>query len=158
MSNSINNIVYYDFPWSKGELYFNSQDQLIKLYFYLTSPILEKNCYVSPNSVKFIKELSKYFSGEKITFSVPINLDGCTTYRRNVYQVLVKSATYGKTITYKELSLIAGGSPRSIGQAMKHNPIGIVIPCHRVVGSSGLGGFSGGLEVKKYLINLERRN
>lgn len=158
MKNSINNLVYYDFPWGKGELYFNSKDQLIKLYFYLTSAILENNCYVSPNSVNFIKELSKYFSGEKITFSVPINLEGCTTYRRNVYQVLTKSVTYGKTISYKDLSHIAGGSPRSIGQAMKYNPIAIVIPCHRVVGSSGLGGFSGGLEIKQYLINLERRN
>ena len=158
MSNSINNLVYYDFPWGKGELFFNSQDQLIKLNINLSTFTLKNNGYVSPNSAKFIEELSWYFFGKKITFSIPINLDGCTAYHRNVYQALTKSATYGNTITYKELSLIAGGSPRSIGQAMKRNPIAIVIPCHRVVGSSGLGGFSGGLEIKQYLINLERRD
>ncbi|MBT9130805.1 MAG: Methylated-DNA--protein-cysteine methyltransferase, constitutive [candidate division WS2 bacterium] len=158
MSNSINNLVYYDFPWGKGELFFNSQDQLIKLNINLSISMIKNDGYVSPNSVKFIDELSWYFSGKKITFSIPINLNGCTAYYRKVYQTLTKSVTHGNTITYKELSFLAGGSPRSIGQAMKGNPMAIVIPCHRVVGSSGLGGFSGGLDIKQFLINLERRD
>jgi methylated-DNA-[protein]-cysteine S-methyltransferase len=79
-----------------------------------------------------------------------------TPYRQRVWRALCE-IPYGATRTYGELAASAGGSARSVGQANGSNPIPLIIPCHRVVAGSHLGGYSGGdgLETKRWLLALE---
>ena len=88
-------------------------------------------------------------------FDLPLAPAG-TEYRRKVWHALTL-IPYGATRTYGELAAIAGGSARSVGQANGRNPIPIVIPCHRVLASTDLGGYSGGdgLETKRWLLAHE---
>lgn len=104
--------------------------------------------------------LDEYFKGNApSTDSLPLNPQ-VTAYRQGVLQVL-RQVPYGQTITYAELAHRlskqgAATSPRAIGGAVGHNPLSIVIPCHRVVGSDGsLTGYAGGLERKIALLKLE---
>jgi methylated-DNA-[protein]-cysteine S-methyltransferase len=102
------------------------------------------------------EELHAYFDGQLDSFTLPLNPSG-TAYRRRVWQALC-AIPYGATRSYAEIARVAGGSPRSIGQANAVNPIPIIIPCHRVLASDGIGGYSGGegLVTKRYLLDLER--
>ncbi|WP_025841086.1 methylated-DNA--[protein]-cysteine S-methyltransferase [Asaia platycodi] len=99
--------------------------------------------------------LERYFDGERESFDLPLAPWG-TAYRKAVWTALC-DVPYGQTISYAELAAKAGGSARSIGGAMAHNPIPILIPCHRVLGKGHLGGYSseGGLDDKRYLLRLE---
>lgn len=100
--------------------------------------------------------LDAYFDGERRAFDLPLAPAG-SRYRRRVWEAL-RAIPYGETRTYAEIASIAGGSARSVGQANGDNPIPILIPCHRVVARSGLGGYSGGegAGTKRYLLTLER--
>jgi methylated-DNA-[protein]-cysteine S-methyltransferase len=100
-------------------------------------------------------QLYAYFDGELKAFDLPVRPAG-TTYRRAVWDALC-AIPYGETRTYLDIARQAGGSPRSVGQANGHNPIPLIIPCHRVVAAGHLGGFSGGegLETKRWLLALE---
>jgi methylated-DNA-[protein]-cysteine S-methyltransferase len=100
-------------------------------------------------------QLHAYFDGVLTEFDLPLAPEG-TPYRRRVWQALC-DIPYGATRTYAELAAAAGGSARSVGQANGRNPIPIIIPCHRVVAATHLGGYSGGdgLETKRYLLSLE---
>jgi methylated-DNA-[protein]-cysteine S-methyltransferase len=100
-------------------------------------------------------ELQAYFDGELDRFSLPLNPPG-SEYRRRVWQAL-REIPYGATRSYAEIARVAGGAPRSVGQANAANPIPIIIPCHRVLASNGIGGYSGGegLDTKRYLLALE---
>jgi O-6-methylguanine DNA methyltransferase len=79
-----------------------------------------------------------------------------TPFQMNVWKGIMK-IPFGETRTYGEVAVMAGcpGGARAIGQAMHKNPLPLVFPCHRVVAAGGLGGFSSGLELKKYLLNRE---
>lgn len=100
-------------------------------------------------------QLEAYFDGRLDRFDLPLTPHG-TPYRRRVWQAL-RGIPFGQTRTYVEIAVVAGGSARSVGQANGRNPIPILIPCHRVVASGGLGGYSGGdgLDTKRYLLALE---
>lgn len=100
--------------------------------------------------------LERYFDGEAVVFDLPFAPFG-TAYRQKVWRALC-DVPHGQTTTYGALAAVAGGSARSIGGALGANPIPILIPCHRVLGKSGLGGFSGfgGIEDKAALLALER--
>ena len=102
-------------------------------------------------------QLQAYFDGDLVQFTLPLAPYG-TQYRQRVWSALCRIPP-GQTNTYAELAAIAGGSARSVGTAMSSNPIPILIPCHRVVASSGLGGYSGGegLPTKIFLLALERQ-
>jgi methylated-DNA-[protein]-cysteine S-methyltransferase len=82
-----------------------------------------------------------------------------TTYRRLVWQAL-RDIPYGETRSYQAIAAQAGGSARSVGQANGHNPIPLIIPCHRVVATKHIGGYSGGdgLPTKRFLLALENPN
>jgi len=111
----------------------------------------------TPLLVRVRDLLEKYFDGEKVDFSdLPFSPYG-TPYRQKIWKAILK-IPYGETRTYAEIAAQAGGSARSIGGAMGANPIPVLIPCHRVVGATGLGGYSGlnGVEDKKILLNLEK--
>ena len=107
------------------------------------------------------KWLDLYFSGEEPIFTPKLKLEG-TEFRRDVWKILLE-IPYGETLTYKEITnkLVASGkyermSSQAVGGAVGHNPISIIVPCHRVVGTSGsLTGYAGGLHRKVRLLELE---
>lgn len=101
-------------------------------------------------------QLHAYFDGTLACFNLPMAPVGGTAYRHRVWAALA-GIPFGQTRTYGELARLTGGSARSIGQANRANPLPILIPCHRVVAASHIGGFSGdgGIDTKRYLLSLE---
>jgi methylated-DNA-[protein]-cysteine S-methyltransferase len=103
------------------------------------------------------EELSRYFRGQKVRWSVVPDLSSETEFRRAVYERVMK-IPYGKTATYGQIARDVGspGGAQAVGQAMAQNRFPVIIPCHRVVsGGGGLGGFSSGLDLKRFLLKLE---
>ncbi len=117
-----------------------------------------KRCAVEPPADCELKELlSLYFSGVSVSFScLPLDLGALSSFARRVLLAL-RGMEYGCTITYGELAAMVGSpkGQRAVGQVLKHNPLPLVLPCHRVVAKRGLGGFSAGLEWKRWLLELE---
>jgi len=102
-------------------------------------------------------QISEYFAGRRQTFSVPLDLDG-TEFQRTVWMSLAE-IPFGATQTYGQQAERIGRprAARAVGAANGRNPVPIVLPCHRVIGSDGsLTGFAGGLECKQQLLNHER--
>ena len=102
------------------------------------------------------RELAEYFAGERTRFTVPIRLTG-TSFQRDVW-ALLQETPHGETTTYRELAAALGrpGHARAVGAAVRTNPISVIVPCHRVLGSSGaLTGYAGGLERKAFLLAHE---
>ena len=101
------------------------------------------------------EQLHAYFDGDLTDFDLPLAPEG-SPYRQRVWQALC-AIPFGETRTYLDIARTAGGSPRSVGGANGSNPIPILIPCHRVVATGGLGGYSGGdgLPTKRFLLALE---
>jgi methylated-DNA-[protein]-cysteine S-methyltransferase len=100
-------------------------------------------------------QLEEYFVGERTDFDVPMELDG-TEFQRQVWDELGR-IPFGETISYGELARRVGrpNGPRAVGQANGRNPIPIIVPCHRVLASNGIGGYGGGLKLKRALLALE---
>jgi methylated-DNA-[protein]-cysteine S-methyltransferase len=104
-----------------------------------------------------VRQLAEYFSGERRVFDVPLDPVG-TDFQQQAWHVL-RTIPYGRTITYGEQARRLGGpeKARAVGAANGRNPISIVVPCHRVVGSTGgLTGFAGGLGTKAWLLRHEQ--
>lgn len=102
------------------------------------------------------KELREYFAGRRRRFTVPLRPVG-TPFQRAVWRAIAR-VRFGETLTYAELAKRAGhpGSARAAGAATGRNPLGIVVPCHRIVGADGsLTGYAGGLARKRALLALE---
>lgn len=105
-----------------------------------------------------IKQLKEYFSGKRTEFDLEMELGG-TDFQKKVWNNL-KKIPAGKTISYKTLAKNVGNSKasRAAGSANGKNPVCIIIPCHRVIGADGrLGGYNGGLEVKQWLLDHEKK-
>ena len=105
--------------------------------------------------------IGKYFHNSKTQFKLPIKITG-TPLQKKIWLALQKIPC-GKTITYGELAQKIGTSPRVIGNACRRNPLPVIIPCHRVVAKSGLGGYFGKtcnnfLKAKKWMLQHERKN
>ncbi|MEV6282178.1 methylated-DNA--[protein]-cysteine S-methyltransferase [Kribbella sp. NPDC051770] len=104
------------------------------------------------------EQLTEYFTGTRTTFDVPLAPAG-TPFQQEVWTALL-DIPYGQTTTYGELALTLGkplAASRAVGLANGKNPISIIVPCHRVIGSSGsLTGYGGGLPRKQQLLDLER--
>ena len=101
-------------------------------------------------------QLDEYLAGGRTSFDVPLAGEG-DDFERSVWR-LIDRIPYGSTITYGEMARELGdvALARRVGQAVGHNPISILVPCHRVVGSTGsLTGYAGGLERKQFLLDLE---
>ena len=113
---------------------------------------------LDPLAIEVNKQLSAYFDGRLKSFDLPINLDH-SGFCLRVWESMQR-IPYGKTVTYGELAAMAGSPKayRSAGSCAGKNPIPIVIPCHRVLASNGIGGFGLGLDVKRYLLALEQNN
>lgn len=147
------------------------------IYFYETEigtiGIRENNKYITDiyfskidtndniEETELIKEcflqLKEYFEGNRKSFDLPIDAKG-TEFQKKVWNELLK-IPYGETKSYKDIALAIGNEKacRAIGMANNKNPIPIIIPCHRVIGSNGkLVGYSGGINVKEKLLNIEK--
>lgn len=107
-----------------------------------------------------IADLKRYLTGEKLPFSaIALDLSDVGPFHRRVYEA-ARTIGWGETTSYRELANRAGspGAARAVGQALSQNPIAIIVPCHRILGSDGrLGGFSahGGVHAKQHLLALE---
>lgn len=112
----------------------------------------------SPVLSRCMLELDEYFKGKRKVFSIPVNPNG-TTFQQKVWRQLM-TIPFSKTISYTELALQLGNKRviRAAGTANGRNPVAIIIPCHRVIGSDGsLTGYGGGLWRKKWLLDFERK-
>ncbi len=104
------------------------------------------------------EQLAAYFAGELTSFDLPLTMEG-SGFQRSVWKEL-REIPYGQTISYGELARRIGqpSASRAVGLANGRNPISIVVPCHRVIGSNGsLTGFGGGIDRKRFLLTLEQR-
>ena len=104
------------------------------------------------------QQLDEYFSGQRTTFDMKTDLSATTDFRRAVLEHLV-TIPYGETRTYTQVAEAVGRprAVRAVGSACATNPVPIVIPCHRVLRSDGsLGGYAGGLDMKRTLLELEQ--
>lgn len=109
-----------------------------------------------PVLIETEKQLREYFAGQRQVFSVPLDFGG-TEFQNQVWQALL-SIPFGETRTYTEIARQIGkpAAVRAVGAANGRNPISIIAPCHRVLGSTGnLTGFAGGLRAKAHLLALE---
>jgi methylated-DNA-[protein]-cysteine S-methyltransferase len=101
-------------------------------------------------------QIREYLAGRREVFELPLDWESVEARHRRVLEALVAAAPYGRTVTYGELGRLAGEpDPREIGVLMARNPLPLVVPCHRVVAADGLGGYGGGLELKRHLLELE---
>lgn len=136
--------------WTEGQKYFASS---------LKSQPEEKLLPVFKDTIKW---LDIYFSGHAPDFTPPLKLKG-TSFQLLVWEILLK-IPYGETVAYKDIARkvadkkgISQMSPQAVGGAVGHNPISIIVPCHRVVGSNGsLTGYAGGIDKKLKLLTLEK--
>jgi methylated-DNA-[protein]-cysteine S-methyltransferase len=106
-----------------------------------------------------INQLNDYFAGRRISFNLPLDFQSGTEFEKYVWMYL-KTIPYGETRSYKEIAQLVGrvNAFRAVGSACKKNPIAIVIPCHRVIGSDGgLTGYGGGINIKQMLLSLEKK-
>ena len=130
-------------------------DNLIKVSFTDTA-FKYLDAINSPNEFKeVITQLNEYFYEGRSKFEIQYTFLS-TTFRSRVYKEMSKIA-YGTTLSYSDLATKVGQPRafRAVGTACGKNPLPIIIPCHRVKGKSSLGGFTGGLDIKKFLLRLE---
>jgi methylated-DNA-[protein]-cysteine S-methyltransferase len=112
----------------------------------------------TPLISRAIDELEEYFSGKRKEFDLPVKLTG-TEFQKKAWAALL-DIPYGQTRTYKQQAEAVGNvkACRAVGAANGKNPISIIFPCHRVIGANNkLTGYGGGIEIKKALLELERR-
>jgi len=114
----------------------------------------------SPLLLEAQRQIEAYFRGQLRTFDLPLRFTRGTVFQQQVWSALAH-IPYGETITYGQLAdrLNRPKSSRAVGQACGRNPIGLILPCHRVIGASGaLTGFAGGLSVKAALLDFEKHH
>ncbi len=152
------NVWYYEYPI--GTIGISEDDGFISHLFFGS----DKNragfeAFQTPLIQKAAVQLREYFDGNRTEFDLPLLLRG-TEFQLSVWKALQTIAA-GETRSYKEIAVQIGipKAVRAVGMANNRNPLPIIVPCHRVVGSDGsLTGYAGGLSVKQYLLELERRH
>lgn len=155
-----NNMVYGFFDAPIGRLTICADDAHITgLYF---GEVITENV-VPGDTNGLIKracdELREYFDGKRKAFDLPLKPEG-TDFQKAVWSALCM-VPYGETRSYKDIALAVGNekATRAVGMANNKNPISIIIPCHRIIGSGGkLVGYGGGLDIKEKLLDLEREH
>ena len=143
---------FYDFDICKMTLA-EREGKLIKAKFNKSEEGEMKETPLLKNAALQLKE---YFNGKRKSFDLPILLQG-TLFQLKVYEELLK-IPYGKTLSYKQIAknLNKENAARAVGGAVHNNPIAIIVPCHRVIGSdNSLTGFAGGLNLKRKLLEIE---
>ena len=109
----------------------------------------------SPILVKASKQIDEYFNGSRKLFDIPFKLNVPPFYKKVLLEV--KKIKYGETASYGKIARMAGNNKavRAVGTANAKNPLPIIIPCHRIISSNNIGGYSGGLDKKLYLLDHE---
>lgn len=140
-----------------GRLYIETEDEQLVMLEYHSRKQLTRH-KLSPFSRRVKKQIENYFKSAKSNLSVPVSLEG-TDFQKRVWAVLQKIPT-GQTRTYGDISKQLHSSPRAVGNACRANPVPLIVPCHRVVASSGIGGFGGktagrNIDCKSWLLRHE---
>lgn len=133
----------------------DSDGKIIKTEETFTEAVTEK----TPVLAETERQLNEYFAGLRSRFDLPLKPEG-TAFFQSVWKEL-QEIPYGETRSYGEIAKSIGKptAARAVGMANHHNPIMIVIPCHRVIGADGkLVGYAGGLDIKRRLLALEEKN
>lgn len=151
---------YYCYKTAIGEIIIGEKDSKIThiLFEGNTAPegyVLKEASILSEAN----KQLQEYLAGQRKEFDLELNPSG-TEFMRSVWAGLQK-IPYGETRSYKDIAISIGKNKayRAVGLANNRNPISIIIPCHRVIGANGaLIGYGGGLDIKTFLLDLERSN
>ncbi len=143
---------YYDSPIGLIEIG-GTPDGIISLFF-----VEERRSGVDTNGVceEAVKQISEYFAGSRQEFDLPVMMDG-TEFQLQVWQEL-RRIPFGQTVSYGDLARSIGkpSAVRAVGAANGDNPVSIIVPCHRVIGSDGgLTGYGGGLPRKQWLLKHE---
>lgn len=103
-------------------------------------------------------EMEEYFEGKRKKFTIPLDLNG-TVFQKKVWAQILK-IPYGKTVSYKKIAeeIQNPKAARAVGSANGKNPVCIIVPCHRVIAADGsIGGYAGGLKMKRKLLSLEKK-
>lgn len=144
-----------------GQLTLAGQDEVLTMLRMVDQTYEPSRIGWAPNPGAFseaVEQLSAYFAGELTEFDFEYDLRG-SEFQRRVWKALV-TIPYGETRSYGKIAeqIGAPGSARAVGLANGHNPIAIVVPCHRVIGANGsLTGYGGGLDRKRTLLEMERK-
>ncbi len=123
-----------------GNVGLKSGDRGIRVLSYTAAGLTRKK----PNddlAAKVYRQLMEYFDSRRTRFELPLDAEG-TEYQKSVWRQLAK-IPYGKSLTYGDIATKLKSGPRAVGNACRDNPISIIVPCHRVLSKSGLGGYSG---------------
>jgi len=151
-------VFYYDFPQPVGRLGIAADAfGLTHIFFPFEHPVENSVVAETPVIRWTADQLREYFSGTRNFFDLPLSPRG-TVFQRRVWTALC-TIPYGETCSYKDIAEQIGspGGYQAIGQANSKNPIPFIIPCHRVIAANGsLGGYSLGLELKQWLLELEK--
>ena len=132
-----------------------NKEKLLKLSFKGLKDITEEAKEDKSRFKTVFKQLEEYFEGDRREFSIDYLIDA-SPFVVKVYREMIK-IPYGKTLSYSQLAQKSGRklAYRAVGTACGKNPLPLIIPCHRVTSVNGLGGFGGGLDTKRFLLNLE---
>lgn len=130
----------------------NEDRQLVRIDLNVPLPLEVQNASLFKD---IFEQFEVYFAGELKAFELPFCLNG-SAFEMRVWEALME-IPYGETRSYGEIAAACGNrkAARAVGQAAHRNPLPIIIPCHRVVGASNLGGYAGGLSIKRFLLRLE---
>lgn len=143
---------YQCLKFELGYICLEATDSFVTRLFFTKNPVEEFPNTLTQNC---IVQLEQYLIGKRKVFDCPTHICG-TDFQLRVLQE-VQKVHYGHVITYKELAQRIGRprAYRAVANALGFNPLPIVVPCHRVVAVNGLGGYSSGIELKKFLLSLE---
>jgi O-6-methylguanine DNA methyltransferase len=168
LKQSVNAIYYWEFQWRGLSVHVASSQRgavMVKLSLARENSFMAELISSVPNAQLIedrthneglIRIIEAYLKGNNPTINVPWDIH-VTPFMYNVYRSAC-TIPYGETRTYKDVAFMAGvpKGARAVGQALKKNPLVICIPCHRVVAVNGIGGFSSGIDMKQYLLDLEQ--
>ena len=149
------NTIKYNSPF--GVITIQAKSEAIsRVYLPNEEPDIPEN----PNELleKAKTQFIEYFEGKRQTFDLPLTFDGCTDFMKSVYLELLK-VPHGKTASYKYIAerINCPKGYRAVGLANNRNPLSIIVPCHRIIGSDcKLVGYGGGIDFKIKLLNLEK--
>lgn len=144
-----------------GNLYLVASSKGLRgIYFQKQSVLMASRSTKRTSSEKaldvVVKQLTEYFQGKRKAFDLPLDLEG-TSFQKRVWRQLC-TIPFGQTVAYADVARVIGNPKafRAVGSANGKNPVCIIVPCHRVIASDGtIGGYSGGLHIKRKLLALE---
>lgn len=153
---SMISVAYYSSP--VGILRITADEKVLRSISYVEE-VLDDETPLTALLTRCINQFDEYFSGQRTDFDLPLHIEG-TSFQQHAWESL-KKIPYAETRSYAQQAQSIGSpkAVRAIGQANNRNPLSIVIPCHRVISSSGtLTGYAGGLDKKQWLLEHEQKH